>query len=182
MLEPLSNGKIITGFKFENRFLPDAPRDALFPRTIKEMIQHFHIKQLHLSFTQGSWDRYAWGVPFFSVDNPSGVELWATLEHQTNRSTKDTWKELTNSLAGYFCASLNFMNEAATTEPQLAFPRTAQTITRYALLPRELVCTENLTPWLKLLPCLHKASLMLTRLYCLPFYASLHARLDWRHC
>lgn len=24
---------------------------------------------------------------------------------------------------------------------------------RYATLPREIVCTENLTPWKKLLPC-----------------------------
>uniref|UniRef100_A0A4W5NUA5 Phosphatidylinositol glycan anchor biosynthesis class T n=1 Tax=Hucho hucho TaxID=62062 RepID=A0A4W5NUA5_9TELE len=24
---------------------------------------------------------------------------------------------------------------------------------RYAVLPREIVCTENLTPWKKLLPC-----------------------------
>ncbi|KAI2595046.1 phosphatidylinositol glycan anchor biosynthesis class T [Homo sapiens] len=30
---------------------------------------------------------------------------------------------------------------------------------RYAVLPREVVCTENLTPWKKLLPCSSKASL-----------------------
>ncbi|KAF6088915.1 phosphatidylinositol glycan anchor biosynthesis class T [Phyllostomus discolor] len=29
---------------------------------------------------------------------------------------------------------------------------------RYAVLPREVVCTENLTPWKKLLPCSSKAS------------------------
>lgn len=27
---------------------------------------------------------------------------------------------------------------------------------RYAMLPREVVCTENLTPWKKLLPCTSK--------------------------
>ena len=27
---------------------------------------------------------------------------------------------------------------------------------RYAVLPREVVCTENLTPWKKLLPCSSK--------------------------
>ncbi|GAQ90318.1 phosphatidylinositol glycan class T [Klebsormidium nitens] len=31
--------------------------------------------------------------------------------------------------------------------------------TRYGALPREAVCTENLTPWLKLLPCRDKAGL-----------------------
>uniref|UniRef100_A0A5F8GMI6 Phosphatidylinositol glycan anchor biosynthesis class T n=1 Tax=Monodelphis domestica TaxID=13616 RepID=A0A5F8GMI6_MONDO len=30
---------------------------------------------------------------------------------------------------------------------------------RYAVLPREVVCTENLTPWKKLLPCSSKAGL-----------------------
>lgn len=29
---------------------------------------------------------------------------------------------------------------------------------RYAVLPREVVCTENLTPWKKLLPCSSKVS------------------------
>lgn len=31
---------------------------------------------------------------------------------------------------------------------------------RYANLPREIVCTENLTPWKKLLPCESHASLI----------------------
>jgi phosphatidylinositol glycan class T len=30
---------------------------------------------------------------------------------------------------------------------------------RYAVLPKELVCTENLTPWIQLLPCLDRAGL-----------------------
>lgn len=30
---------------------------------------------------------------------------------------------------------------------------------RYAVLPREVVCTENLTPWKKLLPCSSKVRL-----------------------
>jgi hypothetical protein len=30
---------------------------------------------------------------------------------------------------------------------------------RYSTLPREVVCTENLTPWKKLLPCGSKVSL-----------------------
>lgn len=29
----------------------------------------------------------------------------------------------------------------------------------YAALAHETVCTENLTPWKKLLPCFHKAGL-----------------------
>lgn len=31
---------------------------------------------------------------------------------------------------------------------------------RYATLPREIVCTENLTPWKKLLPCGSKVGVL----------------------
>lgn len=34
-----------------------------------------------------------------------------------------------------------------------------QNLTRYSILPREPVCTENLTPWKKLLPCRDRAGL-----------------------
>lgn len=35
-------------------------------------------------------------------------------------------------------------------------PGTDHYFLRYAVLPREVVCTENLTPWKKLLPCSSK--------------------------
>lgn len=57
------------------------------------------------------------------------------------------------------CASLQFMDRTVSSRPTSAFaPSGANTdvsrlTLRRAHLPRELVCTENLTPWLKLLPC-----------------------------
>lgn len=66
------------------------------------------------------------------------------------------WNSLTNTLSGLFCASLNFIDETITTEPRLSF-RGDQDVKdqqiRYGSLPHENVCTENLTPWIKLLPC-----------------------------
>lgn len=72
-------------------------------------------------------------------------------------SVDNHWKSLTNTLSGLFCASLNFIDETITTEPRLSF-RSAEGDTtnqqlRYGSLPHENVCTENLTPWIKLLPC-----------------------------
>lgn len=71
--------------------------------------------------------------------------------------------DLINVLSGSFCASLNFMDGKVTVIPKFAFrPRGIttraydhwfSTHVRYASLPREIVCTENLTPWKKLLPC-----------------------------
>ena len=84
-------------------------------------------------------------------------------------SVDQSWTELINVLSGMFCASLNFMDTKNTAIPKLSF-RPSGVMTeqmermltgsgrgkgnvRYAALPSELVCTENLTPWKKLLPC-----------------------------
>lgn len=76
-------------------------------------------------------------------------------------SVDENWSGLTQALSGQFCASLNFIDSKTTTSPKLSFTREGVTSTagtnssllRHAALPRELVCTENLTPWKKLLPC-----------------------------
>ena len=75
------------------------------------------------------------------------------------------WKELTGALSGLFCASLNFIDSFNSMSPELSLKPTGMddlnnplnsTYLRYATLPREIVCTENLTPWKKLLPCSEK--------------------------
>jgi hypothetical protein len=43
-------------------------------------------------------------------------------------------------------------------DPALSPSDTDDYFLRYAVLPREVVCTENLTPWKKLLPCSSKVS------------------------
>ena len=92
--------------------------------------------------------------------------------------TNEHWKGLTNTLSGLFCASLNFIDDTITTEPKLSFrneglyntysvPSTSHNNSnstiprrlRYGSLPHENVCTENLTPWIKLLPCKSKAGI-----------------------
>lgn len=70
-------------------------------------------------------------------------------------------------LSGLFCASFSFIDKSNTVEPEYTFRPTFSPGTgksslntvdtskyriRYATLPREIVCTENLTPWKKLLP------------------------------
>ena len=70
------------------------------------------------------------------------------------------WQGLRHSLAGLFCASLGHLDEQRTTSPTLTFQPegslpnfTHPHQLRHATLPSEHVCTENLTPFLKLLPC-----------------------------
>lgn len=70
------------------------------------------------------------------------------------------WIGLVNSLSGLFCSSFNFVTLTNTIQPLWTFSPeglnlggTNASHQRYANLPREIVCTENLTPWKKLLPC-----------------------------
>ena len=75
-------------------------------------------------------------------------------------SVDERWKDLRNALAGLFCASLGSLDDQRTTSPVLTFQpegdlpwSSASHELRHATLPSEHVCTENLTPFLKLLPC-----------------------------
>lgn len=116
---------------------------------------------MELSFTQGRWRYEQWGGfdPISSNNaKPPGVELWAVFD--VPQSDVDaTWKNLTHALSGLFCASINFLESPTTySAPTWAFRPHLENL-RYGSLPREAVCTENLTPWLKLLPCRDKAGL-----------------------
>lgn len=76
-------------------------------------------------------------------------------------SIDTTWKELAGALSGLLCASLNSIDASNSLNPEFTFQPTGvassgavnSSYLRYATLPREIVCTENLTPWKKLLPC-----------------------------
>jgi phosphatidylinositol glycan class T len=85
-----------------------------------------------------------------------------------NRCRADNrWLILTNALSGLFCASLNFIDSTRTIRPVMSFlPAGAHSNATlpnlhllHGTLPREVVCTENLTPFLKLLPCKGKAGI-----------------------
>ncbi|CAG8469042.1 11666_t:CDS:10 [Ambispora gerdemannii] len=164
-IKPLSDGKLLTHFQFSIQ-LEGAAREGarfnhynLFPRAIGQIVQQYSARELHLTFTQGRWEYEKWGYPL-SFSAGTGVELWAWL--WKNEKLDDNWKSLTNALAGLFCASLNFIDETKTVQPQLSFrPEGPHNDTelfdsaelRSGSLPHENVCTENLTPWIKLLPC-----------------------------
>ena len=103
-----------------------------------------------------------WYADFHSLVNSSFCSLFSS-----EFSVDNTWKELVNTLSGLFCSSLNFLDAKATVAPRWSFrPRgitlsgyaTFAKYVRYGALPREIVCTENLTPWKKLLPCDSKVS------------------------
>ncbi|KAG2746492.1 Gpi16-domain-containing protein [Suillus brevipes Sb2] len=75
------------------------------------------------------------------------------------------WSGLRNALSRLFCASLGSLDSRRTLSPTVTFPLSGSTPTfaphelRHASLPSENVCTENLTPFLKLLSCKGHAGL-----------------------
>lgn len=93
------------------------------------------------------------------------MELWAWVEADTEEQAFARWLTLTNALSGLFCASLNFIDATKTIRPVTAFSPEGQHANTgnlhllHGTLPHEVVCTENLTPFLKLLPCKGKAGI-----------------------
>ena len=93
------------------------------------------------------------------IESPHGAEMWAVIEPSpSRRSIESRWRQLQSSLAGLFCASLNQMKAPSESKPLEAFAQDTSiplstSNFRYGSLPREFVCTENLSPFVKMLPC-----------------------------
>ncbi|KAB0797348.1 hypothetical protein PPYR_01934 [Photinus pyralis] len=168
-IKPLYTDHIYTHFHFSTIWDTDLQTEQfkhthLFPRALGEIIKRHNVQELHLSLTAGLWRYETWGYPITSA--PPGAELWVWFKQDTENVDKN-WKELANSLSGLICASLNFIDTSNSISPEYSFrPNGAvadQTLNssylRYSALPREIVCTENLTPWKKLLPCESKKGL-----------------------
>ncbi|XP_035513057.1 GPI transamidase component PIG-T [Morone saxatilis] len=185
VIRPLHSGDIYASFQFRTVWETDFMRGnkvshyRLFPKSLGQVISKFSVRELHISFTQGYWRTMQWGQPF--QPSPPGAELWVWFQDSVT-DVDGTWKELTNVLSGIFCASLNFIDSTNTVQPSASFKplgignETDHRFLRYATLPREIVCTENLTPWKKLLPCGSKAGLAVLLKSEKLFHSSFHSQ------
>lgn len=165
-IKPLSSGHIYSMFQFTtmmntNIFDEKIPSHFhLFPRSFAEIISTFNIAELHLTLTQGQWRYNKWG---YSIENaPTGIALWILFHPDLNQTqVEKSWEGVVHALSGQFCSSLNFISKEFTGKPILSFKpsglwdseKNPNDYLRYATLSRESVCTENLTPWKRLLPC-----------------------------
>uniref|UniRef100_A0A2K6Q5Q4 Phosphatidylinositol glycan anchor biosynthesis class T n=1 Tax=Rhinopithecus roxellana TaxID=61622 RepID=A0A2K6Q5Q4_RHIRO len=184
VITPLPSGDVAATFQFRTRWDSELQREGvshyrLFPKALGQLISKYSLRELHLSFTQGFWRTRYWGPPFLQA--PSGAELWVWFQ-DTVTDVDKSWKELSNVLSGIFCASLNFIDSTNTVTPTASFKPlglandTDHYFLRYAVLPREVVCTENLTPWKKLLPCSSKAGLSVLLKADRLFHTSYHSQ------
>ncbi|CAL1680964.1 unnamed protein product [Lasius platythorax] len=169
MLKPLSSNHIYAYFQFTTiwktaKHIETLQHSHLFPRGLGEIIGRHNIDELHVTLTEGLWNYEKWGYPFH--DAGPGAEITAWFNKNVTNIDKG-WKGLTNALAGLLCASLNFIDISNSMSPEFTFRPTGLVMDelvnashlRYSSLPKEIVCTENLTPFKKLLPCDSKRGL-----------------------
>ncbi|KIJ35768.1 hypothetical protein M422DRAFT_76311 [Sphaerobolus stellatus SS14] len=170
-IRPLQDGRLYTHFTFKTLLENASPRlpnmintedepqhYTLFPLALGQIIREYAVTELHLSLNAGKWNYGSWGYP----DDPNvgtGAELWVWMGEGEEGSFDARWQGLRNALAGLFCASLGELDDRRTTTPTVAFqpdgdlPKGTPHRLIYAFHPSENVCTENLTPFIKLLPC-----------------------------
>ncbi|KAL9610182.1 MAG: hypothetical protein Q9167_005110 [Letrouitia subvulpina] len=171
-LQPLPQGLLHASFNFQSNASLKSFNQQHFrhiPRSLGQILQHARTQELHLRFSTGRWDAESWGArPWGGVkEGGTGVELWAWIDAETDEEAFSKWIILNHALSGLFCASLNFIDSTRTTRPARTFSPAGdyQAFSQsnlyllHGALPREVVCTENLTPFLKLLPCKGKAGI-----------------------
>ncbi|CAJ0954488.1 unnamed protein product, partial [Mesorhabditis belari] len=142
-------------FIITSRSLELGPNYELFPRVLGQLLQAHGIQELEYIATQGVWHSDHYGPPPQPASS-TGAFLSAKFDGPSN-TVDDRWLSVVNSLNGAFCASLLSMVPAETykqkNERKGDYPKAKKLFSRAGTLPREALCTENLTPWRKLLPC-----------------------------
>lgn len=85
LLRPLPQSALLSSFNFrsnESSTSFDQQNFRYFPRSLGQILQHTHAKELHLRFSLGRWDAETWGARPWdgSREGGTGVEIWAWVE------------------------------------------------------------------------------------------------------
>lgn len=170
LFRALEDGSLFAEFVFDT-ISPlssiKSPFYHLFPKTIGELFIRFNLHEFDLTLSRGYWFNHLYGT-FNPNVAPIGAELTAMFYKDNNNSNNNTnsgdnndddWLVLQSILSGIYCSSINEI-ESQISNPNINYRETDDTFTKdlnfsyyYGILPRENICTENLTPWSKLLPC-----------------------------
>lgn len=89
LLRPLPRDALLASFNFRSNASStsfDQQNFRYFPRSLGQILQHTHTKELHLRFSLGRWDDEAWGArPWNGArEGGTGVELWAWVDAATD--------------------------------------------------------------------------------------------------
>ena len=85
LLRPLPHNALLASFNFKSNSSSssfDHQNFRYFPRSLGQILQHTHTKELHLRFSLGRWDDETWGErPWNGArEGGTGVELWAWVD------------------------------------------------------------------------------------------------------
>ena len=155
-LTPLGDGSVASHHTFRWSSSPDhtCTHYSLFPKPFGEAMADTNTSYVRLSLASTPWDASRWGRPL--LDAPVGSVLRAhhpPAHGGGEEGEEGWWRHLVGDLAGLFCASLELMAYPSTSRVDFGLSDSiTPSSVRSGFLPREGVCTENLTPWLKLLP------------------------------
>lgn len=146
MVLSLQTGVISSDDHHDYKFLP-----SLIHRLFRDQ----QIDSFELGLTQGFWRPTLWGLhPKWSTP-PTGASLLVHYDEGLSKEEVDTrWESLVHLLNGMFCTSLVDIVPKMTSFPKL-FPSGSpgEENWRYGRLSGETMCSENLRPWKKMLPC-----------------------------
>ena len=186
-LKPLADGKLFAHFQFTTFYRKNVKdlkwenKIEILPLSIIDLVATTDLQELHFSLTKGNWDNKNWGYQVRS--SPPGAQIRAQFSRH-NENPNKSWSRLTNLLAAKFCASLTSADEKTLAPTKLAFQQQSSSSTNsttqkvyYSHLPEETLCTENLTPWKKLLPC-YTSSGLASLLNAVQLFKSSHSSLS----
>lgn len=154
-INPLQDEKVFTEVEFSftrgNSALSKHYRS--YPRAIHEVTSKLKIEELHVSLAKG--DSSEFQSENSKLASPNGAFLAASFE-EDEISVEDRWKSLVGVLAGLLCISFNQLDHRSAVTPPFILPSFAEVkstkLRKIGFLPREVACTENLTPWRKIVP------------------------------
>ena len=166
VLRPLADGHVLVHFHFVQAsraadLHTAASHSRGFPRAVAELLLDTGVQRFSLTLCRGQWLSQTWGdSPAPAPPGAALTAVWNGAEDTSRRSPPLAWRRLAHGLGGLLCASLGGMAQPGEWfTPRVSLGVAPGQHTLFASLAREPVCTENLAPWLSLLPCHDAAGL-----------------------
>lgn len=136
-----ANGQLMTSFTWNFDSREDS---AYFPRQLFQLSKAFSFEKLEMFQTIGRWWSDEWGLcPGSGKAAPYGSFIQATSLKDHSR-----WRLLLETICDLLGLAFNNGWSMETSVGQIEDRNSIQ-----ALMPREPLCTENLSRWLLMLPC-----------------------------
>ena len=129
------------------------------PHALRRLAAVGGLQELRLTLGRGRWDAELWGgPPGSSRELPQpGAELWVEFTPETSGpEVEAAWRVLAEAVGGLLCTSLGTLRGQSVAPAKVWAGQVggrARGPTRHGVLVGEPLCTENLSPWLALLPC-----------------------------